>query len=167
MAEVAAAITAEGVRPGIWMRPLLYREPPTPGPIQPWQGGHAPDPSDPATLELVDRDVRQLRDWGFELIKHDFSTVDLLRRWGSQMGARLAGDGLIPADQTRTTAEVMIDLYRTIRQAAGDTLVLGCDVIGHLAAGLVEAQRVGDDTSGRTWERTRKMGVNSLGFRLA
>jgi alpha-galactosidase len=27
-------------------------------------------------------------------------------------------------------------------------------------------QRTGDDTSGRQWERTRRMGVNTLGFRL-
>jgi alpha-galactosidase len=86
MADVAAAITAEGVRPGIWMRSLLYREPPTKGPIQPWEGGYALDPSHPATLELVARDVHQIRDWGFELIKHDFSTFEILRRWGFQMG---------------------------------------------------------------------------------
>ena len=45
--------------------------------------------------------------------------------------------------------------------------MLGCNVVGHLAAGLVEAQRTGDDTSGRVWERTRRMGVNTLAFRLA
>jgi len=28
-------------------------------------------------------------------------------------------------------------------------------------------QRTGDDTSGREWERTRKMGVNTLAFRMA
>ena len=45
--------------------------------------------------------------------------------------------------------------------------MLGCNVVGHLAAGLVHAQRTGDDTSGRGWERTRRMGVNTLAFRLA
>ncbi|MCB0913584.1 MAG: hypothetical protein KDB60_18420, partial [Propionibacteriaceae bacterium] len=54
-----------------------------------------------------------------------------------------------------------------IRAAADEAVVLGCNVVGHLAAGLVEAQRTGDDTSGRVWERTRRMGVNSLAFRLA
>jgi alpha-galactosidase len=44
-------------------------------------------------------------------------------------------------------------------------LVIGCNVVGHLAAGLVELQRIGDDTTGRGWERTRKMGVNTLAFR--
>ena len=45
--------------------------------------------------------------------------------------------------------------------------MLGCNVVGHLAAGLVEAQRTGDDTSGLVWERTRRVGVNTLAFRAA
>jgi alpha-galactosidase len=56
--------------------------------------------------------------------------------------------------------------YRAIREGAGDALVLGCNVIGHLAAGLIEIQRTGDDTSGRDWNRTRKMGINTLAFRM-
>ena len=57
--------------------------------------------------------------------------------------------------------------YATVRAAAGDAMVLGCNVVGHLAAGLVHAQRVGDDTSGLDWDRTRRVGVNALAFRLA
>ena len=53
-----------------------------------------------------------------------------------------------------------------IREAAGDSTLIGCNTVGHLAAGLVEVQRIGDDTSGREWSRTRKMGVNTLAFRL-
>ncbi len=57
------------------------------------------------------------------------------------------------------------DLYRTIRQAAGDSLVIGCNTVSHLSAGHFEICRVGDDTSGTEWPRTRKMGVNTLAFR--
>ncbi|MDR3675915.1 MAG: hypothetical protein P4N24_10530, partial [Acidobacteriota bacterium] len=32
--------------------------------------------------------------------------------------------------------------------------------------GIFEVQRTGDDTSGHEWDRTRKMGVNTLAFRL-
>jgi alpha-galactosidase len=39
-------------------------------------------------------------------------------------------------------------------------------VVGHLSAGLFETQRTGDDVSGKVWERTRRMGVNTLAFRL-
>jgi alpha-galactosidase len=31
---------------------------------------------------------------------------------------------------------------------------------------MFELQRTGDDTSGRMWERTRRMGVNTLAFRM-
>ena len=48
----------------------------------------------------------------------------------------------------------------------GDAVLLGCNTVGHLGAGIFELQRTGDDTSGRDWNRTRKMGVNTLGFRL-
>ena len=38
--------------------------------------------------------------------------------------------------------------------------------MSHLSAGIFELNRIGDDTSGKEWERTRKMGVNTLGFRM-
>ena len=69
-------------------------------------------------------------------------------------------------DRTITTAEITLDFYRTIRDAAGDMLVMGCNTVSHLSAGLVEINRVGDDTSGKTWSRTRSLGVNTLAFRL-
>ena len=46
-------------------------------------------------------------------------------------------------------------------------LIIGCNTISHLSAGLVHLYRTGDDTSGREWNRTRDMGVNTLAFRLA
>ena len=168
MAEVAARIAAEGVRPGIWFRPLQHRWQPEAGGLRPWEGGWALDPSHPATLERVAADVSRIRGWGFELIKHDFSTFEALGQWGPTMGPRPIADGVHAHDRTRTTAEVLVDFYRAIRVAAGDGgVVLGCNVVGHLAAGLVEAQRTGDDTSGLVWERTRRVGVNTLAFRAA
>ena len=69
-------------------------------------------------------------------------------------------------DPSRTTAEIISQLYRTIRAAAGDALLIGCNTIGHFAAGHFEIQRTGDDTSGKQWERTRRMGINTLAFRM-
>ena len=154
MAEVAARIAAENVRPGIWFRPLQHRFEPDTGGLRPWEGGWALDPSHPATIARVAEDVHRLREWGFELIKHDFSTFEALGRWGFQMGPRPAAGDVHVHDRSRTTAEVLVGFYSAIREAAGDAIVLGCNVVGHLAAGLVEAQRTGDDTSGRVWERT-------------
>ena len=112
--------------------------------------------------------VRQVVKWGYELVKHDFSTYDLLGKWGFEMGAEPTFAGWSLHDRSRTNAEVMLDLYEAIRKTAGEqTLLLGCNTVGHLGAGIFELQRTGDDTSGEHWERTRKMGVNTLAFRLA
>ncbi len=141
MAETAGEIKAAGARPGLWFRPL----------------------SQPAT---VAEDIARFRSWGYELIKHDFSSYDLFGRFAADTPATLATGETVFPDRTRTSAEQVVELYRTIAEAAGDALVIGCNTIGHLAAGLVQVQRTGDDTSGRQWERTRRMGVNTLAFRL-
>jgi alpha-galactosidase len=168
MPGLAASVRRRGVRPGIWMRPLYttaaisesarLRTHPSPGRT-------ILDPTIPEMLELVRQDVRRMAGWGYELVKHDYSCYDLLGRWGFAMRAELTDGGWHFADRSRTTAEVALALYRTIREAAGNALVIGCNTFGHLAAGFVELQRTGDDTSGREFHRTRRMGVNTLAFR--
>ena len=59
------------------------------------------------------------------------------------------------------------DIIKIKITAAGDMLIIGCNTISHLSAGIVHIYRTGDDTSGKEWDRTRKMGVNTLAFRLA
>jgi alpha-galactosidase len=120
----------------------------------------------PDNLTLIHDDVARVKSWGYELIKHDFSTYDAFGRWGFEMGAELTDAGWSYADPSLTNAEIILRLYRTLREAAGDVVLLGCNTIGHLAAGLFEIQRTGDDTSGHAWERTRRMGVNTLAYRL-
>ena len=116
-------------------------------------------------LEGVRQDIRRLVSWGFEMVKHDYTSFDLMGRWGSAMGAELTTGGWHFDDRSRTTAEITLALYRAIREAAGAAVVIGCNSFGHLAAGFVELQRTGDDTSGRDFHRTRRMGVNTLAFR--
>ncbi|MGA2136412.1 MAG: hypothetical protein ABSH50_29325 [Bryobacteraceae bacterium] len=173
MTGLARRMKDAGVRPGIWVRPLLTTEKRAEAWRLPVAGGRAQgeliyvDPSIPEALAYVANGIATIRGWGYELIKHDYSTFDLTGRWGFEMGPELTPRGWHFHDRSKTTAEIVLDLYRTIRRAAGDAVVLGCNTIGHLAAGLVEAQRIGDDTSGREWSRTRKMGVNTLAFRMA
>lgn len=171
MPGLAARLKGMGVRPGIWMRPLWTEDRALENFAlrRPDAGGEREillDPTIPEVREQIRADISRLTAWGYELIKHDFSTADLFGRWGFSMRASLTDDGWSFHDRTRTTAEIVLDLYRTIRQAAGEqTLILGCNTIGHIAAGIFEAQRIGDDTSGREWDRTRRMGVNALAFR--
>ncbi len=158
-----------GVRPGIWMRPTALMKVPDRRLLRPGRINVTEKPIDltlPENLSLIHDDVARVCSWGYELIKHDFSTFDALGKWGSQMGAEMTDDGWHFNDQTLTNAEIILRLYRTLRAGAGDTLLLGCNTMGHLGAGLFEIQRTGDDTSGHAWERSRRMGVNTLAFRL-
>lgn len=169
MPGLAADMKKLGVRPGIWMRPTALMTVTDPKRLRagPCTADEKPlDLTLPENLQLIREDVARVAGWGYDLIKHDFSTYDLFGRWGFEMGAELTDAGWHFADRTLTNAEIILRLYRTLREAAGDALLLGCNTIGHLGAGLFEVQRTGDDTSGRGWERTRKMGVNTLAFRL-
>ena len=69
-------------------------------------------------------------------------------------------------DRTKTSAEIVTDFYRLILENAGEMLIMGCNTMSHLCAGLVHINRTGDDTSGKEWERTRRLGVNTMAFRL-
>lgn len=167
MAALARRIGGLGCSPGLWLRPLLAPADVDARLVLRRTGdGPSYDPSLPEALADVQQRVRTAVGWGYGLLKHDFTTFDCFGRWGFQMGGSVAADGWAFADHTRTSAEIVRGLYAAIREAAGDALVLGCNTVGHLAAGLTEIQRTGDDTSGRFWERTRKMGPNTLAMRM-
>ena len=168
MASLAAQIREKGVLPGIWVRLLQDRNPEIP---DAWRLSHTGglDPSVPEALRFVKETVERIGQWGFKLLKHDFSTFDLMNRWGCEMPYEMAEDGWHFADQSRTSAEIIISLYQAILDAAQKygMLVLGCNTVGHLGAGLMHMHRTGDDTSGLMWERTLRFGVNTLAFRLS
>lgn len=170
MAGLATQITERGARPGIWIRPTALSFVDDPDRLRPGPRPAAEQPLDlsiPENLDSVRDAIALVRNWGFELIKHDFSTFDFFGRFGNHMDSDLTDPGWSLRDRSLTNAEILLRLYQVIREAAGSATVIGCNTVGHLAAGLVDVQRIGDDTSGRQWERTRRMGVNSLAFRLA
>ena len=167
MKGLADKLKKKGVRPGIWVRLLLNEDENIP---DEWRISHNDclDPSHPDALEYIRKDIERICDWGYTLIKHDFSTYDLFGKWGMEMNPLVTVDGWHFYDRSKTSAEVVKLLYQAIYEAAEPyhTLILGCNTIGHLGAGLMHMNRTGDDTSGITWERTRRMGINSLAFRL-
>ena len=165
MRALASEISALGVKPGLWIRPLQSAEFLPDGYMESDSGRHL-DPSSESALSYIKEQVERVRGWGFRLLKHDFTTYDITGKYGPALRADMLGGCGHFSDKSRTTAEIVLGLYRAIREAAGDMTVLGCDVIGHLSAGFFEAQRTGDDTSGREWERTVAMGVNTLAYRL-
>jgi alpha-galactosidase len=169
MPGLAEGMEKIGVRPGIWMRPTALMKVDDPHRLRAGPVNAQEKPLDltlPENLALIHDDVARVHSWGYDLIKHDFSTYDAFGKWGFEMGAALTEGNWHFNDQTLTNAEIILRLYQTLRAGAGDALLLGCNTIGHLGAGLFEIQRTGDDTSGRIWERTRRMGVNTLAYRL-
>ncbi|MDQ2752344.1 MAG: hypothetical protein M3R72_04900, partial [Bacteroidota bacterium] len=93
-------------------------------------------------------------------------TFDMFGKWGFDMNQRLTKEGWHLNDTSKTNAEIILHLYKALREAAGDMYLIGCNTVSHLSAGLFELNRIGDDTSGKEWARTKKMGVNTMGFRI-
>ena len=167
MAKTAECIHAKGAKAGIWFRPLL-----TLGDIPDEarldkndRGGVILDASHPYTLERVERDAARLRSWGYDLLKHDFSTIDTLGINPFSGDKHVYNFMRRPKgfyDKTKTTATIIKELYKAIQRGAGDADVIGCNTVSHLTAGVHSTYRTGNDTSGRHFELTRKQGVNSV-----
>ncbi len=176
MGKLAEEIKRRTARPGIWIRPLKAPHDAAPGLLladlrfgekKDRAREFAYDPTVPEARERIRAKVREATGWGYEMVKHDFSTYDLLGQWGFEMGPQPTLPGWSLHDRSRTNAEVMAELYALLRETAGERVLLdGCNTVGHLGQGIFDLQRTGDDTSGRQWERTRRMGVNTLAFRL-
>ena len=166
MAALAEAVAKQGVLPGIWIRLLQDLSSEIPAGWRSMRDGECLDPTVPEAAAKIGQDVKRLVDWGFRLIKHDFSTCDLFGKFGFQMNPLVTEGDWHFHDRSRTNAQIVTDFYRLVRENAKGAVVLGCTCVGHLGAGLMELNRTGDDVSGLEWDRTRKMGVNTLAFRM-
>jgi alpha-galactosidase len=174
--KLATEIRSRQVIPGIWIRPLRAPAKTSSALLLPgarWNGptsGQAPlayDPTIPEALEAAAAVATEACEWGFDLIKHDFTTFELLGQWGSQMGASPTQGNWHFNDRTLTNAEIVTAMYRRLRASCGEErVILGCNTVGHLSVGIFDASRTGDDVSGKEWERTRRTGVNTLAFRM-
>ena len=169
MGELASKIKTIGMRPGIWTRPLCGSHKASKSLMLPLRYENEPvlDPTIPENLEKIKGYFKLYKDWGYELVKFDFTSTDIFGKWGFKMlkEGKMTDEGWSMYDKSKTNAEIVLQLYQTIRESAGDTYIIGCNTFSHLSAGLFEINRIGDDTSGTEWERTKKMGVNTLAFR--
>ena len=176
MGVLADGIKQRRARPGLWVRPLeavigtprsLLLPDARFGQAVARAQELAYDPTVPEAQQKIREKLHQVAGWGYEMVKHDFSTYDLLGQWGFEMGPMPTIPGWALNDRSRTNAEVLMELYTLIRESVGEAVIVnGCNTVGHLGQGIFDLQRTGDDTSGRQWERTRRMGVNTLALRL-
>jgi len=167
MKKVADEFKKMGVRPGIWVRFLRVETDAIPAEWR-FENRKYLDPSLPEVIAHIKETVRRIVfDWGYELIKHDFSFYDIFGLWGKDAGKYVTRGEWKFHDRTRTSAEIYVDFCKAILEATeGKAYILGCNCVSHLTAGLCHINRTGDDTSGTEWNRTRRMGVNTLAFRL-
>ncbi len=155
MRDTAEDILKAGAKAGIWYRPLYtIGDIPTDEVFFKESCKIVLDPSHPHVLERIYNDTKRICDWGFDLIKHDFTLNDLT---GLNSTYQLfyngeLGGGRVFHDNTRTTATIIKDLYKTIQNAAGDAEVIGCNTLSHLTAGIHSIYRAGGDGSGRYWQ---------------
>ena len=125
MPEFCRAIAALGAKPGLWYRPLRA-----------WDGLPKDqklianekylDPTVPSVRSRIVEDMKRFREWGFRLVKIDFLSYDIAQLWPCDPHPHpelFIQDDRAWRDDTRTTAEVMLDLYRAMRDAAGDDVV--------------------------------------------
>lgn len=164
MSGLAASLHNIGIRPGISLRLLCDSNSALPEEWHLQRDSRFLDPSMPGVLEHIRADVARMSEWGYELIKHISTTTDCL---GAEWRPRHDGPAWSFYDRSRTTAEILTDLYRTIRGARGDALIMAEDVIGHLGAGLMHIARVSRDPEDAvSWEEIQQSRVNALAFRL-
>ena len=166
MIDTADHIHSKGAKAGIWFRPLLtLGDIPEEAKLTVASGGIVLDPTHPYTLERVLKDATTIRSWGYDLIKHDFTTIDitgvspLCPEWHT---ADMFSRDRKFYDNTVTNATLIKRLYATIQKGAGEADVIGCNAVGHLCAGIHSTYRVGNDTSGNHFELSRRHGINSM-----
>jgi alpha-galactosidase len=144
---LAKRIRELGAKPGIRFRPLLTRQEvpdvwcQSPNRADPESGIRPLDPSVPEVLELVAADIRRFREWGFEIIQHEFTLFDTV----GAADITPSSAAWTFADEARTTASVLRELYRTIRSAADDVTVVASGAARSLLVGSADVVRVGSN----------------------
>ena len=167
MKAMSNAIREYDVRPGIWFRPLETVEyVPDKAILRRTKNVKYLDPTHPFTIEKADADLRRLREWGYDLIMHDFAVMDIFGQYGFAMTQSVAPKGEWAFyDRSKTSAEINKEYYLRTAESADGALINACNTFSHLSAGIFPIYKIGDDTSGYDHRRTVKMGVNTLAFR--
>lgn len=172
MQSLAGEIDRIGCEPGLWIRPLLTRDALPKEFYHPRGtgsgGGLFLDPSNEHVLEYVKELVANVVNDGYKIIKYDFTAPDMLTTDiydEIYLDSAITDENWHFNDRSKTNAQICKALYEAIREAAGETYLIGCNTYNHLCAGINEIQRSGLDTSGTNWDVTRKNGINSLAFR--
>ena len=167
MKHTADEIHRKGAKAGLWFRPLLSIDPVDKEILLcEDNGGYVMDPSHPKVLAFAEETAHRIaQEWGFDLIKYDFSVIDTVGRYNfsaEYFDYELCKSNRKFYDKTKTTATILKNLCAAIQRGAGKKDIISCGTISHLTAGIHSIFRTGADTSGRCYEWTKRDGGNCL-----
>lgn len=164
--SLAGEFYAMNLNAGIGFRPLLEGAKEASEEMT-LHGGRALDPSHPKTLKKVSANVKAMCKEGYSLIIFDGSSVDVFGRTEDEgYPFSVAGDWHF-YDQGKTSAEIIMNFYHTIREAAGPygAVIMGCNAIGHLGTGFMHIQTA-ETMEEMLHSNNAYLSVNSVAFRL-
>lgn len=164
MKELVGQIRDKNLKAGIWFRPLLNYKAEVPKEACFSHRGIL-DPSHPSVLKLLEEDIQTMCGWGCTIIKHDFSSYDIL---GNSQNLWDGEERWHYYDEARTSAEIVMNFYHSVREAAGPyrAVVMGRNVVGHLGTGNIHIQLPGDIGNNPALWGGSPENVESLSFRL-
>lgn len=168
MKALADKIKEQNLKPGIWLRPLKFSPQSQSKNLALARSQEIMDPSLDEVLDIIAADVKKVTaDWGYELIKYDFTSIDVFGKIFDSLDIDEVPPSHWSLKNNMTNAQCIKRLYKTIYDNSNGAIIIGCTCVSHLGCGYFHLHRSGDDTSGLVWERTRKYGINALAFRMA
>lgn len=178
MSKMADDIRRLDMKPGIWTRPMcgeFIKLSQSSRLIKRKSAYKLLDPSIDENLAYIGNLFKTYRLWGYDIIKHDFTTQDFFGQMGFQaiMANQMATGHLWHFnDKSKTNAEILKGMFQTIRNDSDNVILIGCNTVSHLSAGFFEIQRIaGDNTTAFEgekghWPRTKRNGLGTLAMRM-
>src|SRR6201986_5480050 len=106
------------MQPGLWTRPLCAKHDDKTSLLLPSIPGRD-DPKQPILDPTIEENIARIKyhidtykKWGYKLVKHDYTTYDIMGKWGFQMTDGVTAPGWSFNDKSRTTAEIINALYQ-------------------------------------------------------
>ena len=99
MQKLVDEIKNLGMRPGLWTRPLLAKPGESKKIFAPSfqndnkDDGATLDPTIEENIQHIKNNIALYKQWGFEMVKHDYTTFDIFSKWGFEMNDRMTEPG--------------------------------------------------------------------------
>lgn len=173
MKQLADRIHEKGYKAGLWIRPFSIMN------IAkeyvdglPWVLKHAAEEEMPnrATVDISREEALEWLGglfykltgmWGYDYIKYDFITYDILRNGNFNLNRNEVGSFKI-RNREITSSRAYYNALKAFREGAGrDTFLLGCNCLAGNAIGLVDGYRISGDVCIFNWELTKNMLISS------